>query len=128
MSQILSYRDLNVWKKGMDLVVDVHELTRAFPRHELYGLTSQTRRAAVSVPSNIAEGNGRFFRREYAHHVSIARGSVSEVATCLEIGKRLDYVSEEAVRGPLERAEEVSRMLLMLMRALNRPVQSRTTR
>ena len=110
-------------EKGMDIVVDVHELTRAFPRHELYGLTSQTRRAAVSIPSNIAEGNGRFFRREYTHHVSIARGSVAEVATCLAIAQRLGYVSAEAVR-----AEEVSRMLLMLMRALNRPVQSRTER
>jgi four helix bundle protein len=124
MSPLLSFRDLDVWQKSMDLVVDVYELTRTFPRSELYGLTDQTRRAASSVPSNIAEGNGRMYRREYAHHVSIARGSISELSTCLEIGRRLDYLSSAAAAPRLQRTDEISRMLLMLMRALDKPERS----
>jgi len=124
MSRILSFRDLDVWNKAVDLVVHAYDLTRAFPTEELYGLTSQIRRAAVSIPSNIAEGNGRMSRREYAHHVSIARGSVSELQTCLEIARRLGYIGAEAARQIVERADEVSRMLLMLLRALNRTARS----
>jgi four helix bundle protein len=75
MAKPLSYRDLDVWKRSMDLVVDVYELTRTLPASELYGLASQMRRAAAAVASNIAEGNGRLYRKEYAHHVSMARGS-----------------------------------------------------
>ena len=108
-------------KRSMDLVVDIYDLSRAFPRSELYGLTAQTRTAALSIPSNIAEGNGRLYRREYAHHVSIARGSVSELSTCLELAQRLDYLTPAVVRPRLERAEDLSRMSLMLMRALYRP-------
>jgi four helix bundle protein len=121
MSKPLNYRDLDVWKRSMDLVVDVYTITREFPRSELYGLTDQVRRAAASIPSNIAEGNGRFYRREYAHHVSIARGSVSELSTCLEIAQRLGYVTPGQVAPLLKQAEDISRMLLMLMRALERP-------
>jgi four helix bundle protein len=93
MPRTLGFRDLDVWQRSMDLVVEVYRITRAFPRSELYGLTDQTRRAAASVPANIAEGNGRLFRKEYAHHVSIARGSIAELSTCLEIAQRLEYVS-----------------------------------
>jgi four helix bundle protein len=129
MSKPLGFRDLDVWKRGMDLVVDVYRLTRAFPRSELYGLTDQARRAASSVPANVAEGNGRLYRKEYAHHVSIARGSVAELSTCLEIAQRLGYVSPAVVAPLLKLADDVSRMLLMLARALERPTRppSRTT-
>jgi four helix bundle protein len=123
MARIRSFRDLDVWNKAMDLVVEVYALTRGFPCDERYGLTSQMRRAALSVASNIAEGNGRSYRREYAHHVSIARGSLSELMTCLEIAQRLGYISRDVFRPLAVRLEEVSRMLLMLMRALNRPAQ-----
>jgi four helix bundle protein len=123
MTRIRSFRDLDVWNKAMDLVVEVYALTRGFPSDERYGLTSQMRRAALSVASNIAEGNGRSYRREYAHHVSIARGSLSELMTCLEIAQRLGYISRDVFRPLAVRLEEVSRMLLMLMRALNRPAQ-----
>jgi four helix bundle protein len=123
MARIRSFRDLDVWNKAMDLVVEVYALTRGFPSDERYGLTSQMRRAALSVASNIAEGNGRSYRREYAHHVSIARGSLSELMTCLEIAQRLGYISRDVFRPLAVRLEEVSRMLLMLMRALNRPAQ-----
>ena len=123
MTRIRSFRDLDVWNKAMDLVVEVYALTRGFPPDERYGLTSQTRRAALSVPANIAEGNGRSYRREYVHHVSIARASLSELMTCLEIAQRLGYISPDVFRPLVVRLEEVSRMLLMLMRALNRPAQ-----
>ena len=119
-----SYRDLDVWKRSMELVVDVYTITRDFPRSELYGLTDQIRRAASSVPSNIAEGNGRLYRKEYAHHVSIARGSIEELSTFLEIAQLLGYAPSDQVAPLLKRAEDISRMLLMLMRALERPLRS----
>lgn len=125
MPKLLNYRDLDVWQHSMDLVVDVYTITRDFPRSELYGVTDQIRRAASSVPSNVAEGNGRLYRKEYAHHVSIARGSISEVSTVLEIAQRLKYVSPPQVAPLLKQAEAISRMLLMLMRALERPARSR---
>lgn len=102
----------------MDLVVDIHALTAGFPRHEFFGLTAQTRSAASSVPANIAEGNGRFHRREYAHHVSMARGSIAELWTDIEIARRLGYVSDAEAAPRLKTADDISRMLLMLMRAL----------
>ena len=121
MVRIRSFRDLDVWNKAMDLVVNVYALTDTFPQHELYGLTDQTRRAAVSVPTNIAEGNGRLYRGEYAHHAAIARGSVSELVTCLEISRRLKYANDAAIEAILQQASAVSAMLTMLIRALRRP-------
>jgi len=124
MARLLSYRDLDVWKRSMDLVVDVYELSRALPASERYGLASQLRRAAASVAANIAEGNGRLHRKEFAHHVSIARGSISELITCLEIAQRLGYLSAALVAPVLQQADIISRMLLMLLRALERPARS----
>jgi len=119
MSTPLNYRDLDVWKRSMDLVVDVYALTRDFPRSELHGLKNQIRRAAASVPSNVAEGNGRRYRKEYAPHVSIARGSISELSTYLEIA-RLGYATSDQIHPLLKQAEDISRMLLMLMRPVSR--------
>jgi len=79
--EIKNYRDLRVWQSGMDLVVMVYELSDKFPAKEMYGLTSQIRRAAVSVPSNIAEGHTRESTKEYLHHLSIAQASLAEVET-----------------------------------------------
>ena len=123
MTRIQSFRDLDVWNKAMDLVVSVYALTDKFPRHELYGLTDQIRRAAVSIPTNIAEGNGRLYRGEYAHHAAIARGSVSELVTCLEISRRLNYASDTAVEAILQQASAVSAMLTKLIRALRGAVR-----
>ena len=123
MTPIQSFRDLDVWNTGMDLVVGVYELTARFPRHELYGLSNQTRRAAVSIPANIAEGHGRLYRGEYAHHAAIARGSVSELITCLEIVRRLDYAADAALEPSFTHADNVSAMLTKLMRALRRSPQ-----
>src|ERR1700757_2166538 len=87
-----SYRDLVAWRKAMNLVTAVYEVTRSFPREELYGLTSQLRRAAVSVPSNIAEGQARFSRKEFHHFLSQARGSLVEIETQLMIARNLKYL------------------------------------
>ena len=89
---IKSYRDLIVWQKAMDLVEDVYKKTKGFPREERYGLTSQLRRAVVSVPSNIAEGQGRDSTKEFLHHLSIAYGSLCEVGTQILIAHRLGYL------------------------------------
>jgi len=84
---------LVVWQKAMELVTDVYRVTSDFPKHEIYGLTGQIRRAAVSVPSNLAEGHGRTSRREFHQFISQARGSLVEVETQLEIARNLGYLS-----------------------------------
>jgi four helix bundle protein len=116
---IQSYRDLLVWQKSMDLVTEIYQLTRPFPHEELFGLTSQTRRAAVSVPANIAEGYGRIHRKEYLHHLSIARGSLMEVETHLQIAVRLTYLSREQGAQIWSLLQEVGRLLNGLIRSLN---------
>ena len=113
------YRELAVWQKAMDLVIEAYRLASQLPRVELYALASQVRRAAVSVPANVAEGNGRH-RGEYAHHVSIARGSLLELETLLHLAVRLDYLEDANVRRAWALCDEVSRMLLSLSRALAR--------
>jgi len=84
-----SYRDLIAWRKAMELVTDVYRVTQLFPRNELYGLTNQLRRASVSLPSNIAEGQARFSRKEFHHFLSQARGSLVEIETQLTIAENL---------------------------------------
>ena len=91
---IRSYKDLVVWQKGIELVEEVYRLTARFPNHERYGLAGQMQRAAVSVPSNIAEGHERHHLNEYLQHLSIALASLAEVETQLEIARRLKYVAQ----------------------------------
>src|SRR5688500_3414185 len=109
-STISSYRDLRVWKEGMDLVVEAYKVAKTLPRDELYGLTSQIRRAAVSVPANIAEGHGRDHLGDYLRHLSIAKGSVTELETELFIAERLEYVTGEAIRPALAVADSIGKM------------------
>jgi len=116
--QIRSFRDLRVWQVGMDLVEDVYRLTNVLPSHELYGLVSQLRRSAVSIPSNIAEGHTREHLGEYLHHISVAQGSLSELATQLEIVTRLGYVSCEQTAAPLSKTVSLARQLHALRNAL----------
>ena len=87
------YRDLVAWQKAMELVTDVYRVTQKFPKEEIYGLTSQLRRAAVSIPSNLAEGQGRNSRREMFHFAGNARGSLFEVETQIEIALRLGFIT-----------------------------------
>jgi four helix bundle protein len=116
--EVKDFRDLRVWQDAMDLVVGVYAVTQAFPSHETYGLTSQIRRAAVSMPSNIAEGKSRNHIKEYLHHVSIARGSVAELHTQLEIAARLEYVSAAELQALNAQVLAVARQLTKLKNAL----------
>ena len=115
---INSFRDLRVWQLGMEIVERVYTLSNTFPRDEIYGLTSQLRRAAVSVPANIAEGHSRASTKEYQRHLSIAVGSLAEVETYLELCIRLRYGRADAVSHLQELTAEERRMLRGLQRAL----------
>ena len=117
---VRSYRELQVWQDAMALVVQVYEVTKGFPKEELYGLTSQLRRAAVSVPSNIAEGQGRNTTKEFRNHLSIAYGSLQEVETQLEIAHRLQYLSQDQLQQLLELTSKVARMINGLSTALEK--------
>ena len=119
LARIRSYRDLIAWQKAMDLVEHIYVATRNWPKAELYGLTNQVQRAAVSVPSNIAEGQGRTSTKEFLHHLSIARGSLFEVETQLLIAQRLSYLTKTDADRLLSEAGEISRLLSGLLRSLN---------
>jgi len=113
-----NYRDLIVWQKSMDLVVAVYKASKTFPSDERFGLTGQLRRAAVSIPANIAEGYGRKHRGEYLYHLSVAAGSLAEVETHLAISVRLEFISRDAATAIWNLAQEVGKMLAKLMQSL----------
>lgn len=106
-----SYRELVVWQKAIDLVSQVYLVSKQFPREEVYGLTAQIRRAAVSIPSNIAEGQGRRSPREFVQFLRIARGSLAEVETQIFIADRLGYLERSSAEKLLMSSEEVGRIL-----------------
>ena len=112
--EIKSFRDLVVWQKAMGLVELVYRITNAFPVCERYALTSQLRRAAVSVPSNIAEGYGRNSTSDYIRFLHIALGSLNELQTQLELGVRLGFVAKDDVEDALELCAEMEKMLIAL--------------
>ena len=116
--QIKSHRDLIVWQKSMDLVVAVYQATETFPKSETYGLTSQIRRAAASIPANIAEGQGRRLSGEYLQFLANARGSLLELDTHLEIAHRLEILSDSDHVILMERLLEVRKLLNGLMRSI----------
>lgn len=111
---VRSYRDLVVWQKSMLLAADAYRLTRLLPKQEEYRMASQIIRAAASIPANIAEGHGRGTRKDYAHFISIARGSLSELETFILLTRSLDLVDAAASDEVLHLAEEVGRMLTAL--------------
>ena len=113
-----SYRELKVWQHGIDLSEAIYHSTADFPKNEIYGLTSQMRRAVVSIPSNIAEGHSRDSTKEYLHHLSFALGSLAELETHLSIAERLKYVASRHVEGLVERCDHLGRMLRNLQRSL----------
>jgi len=116
-----SYRDLRVWHRAADLVVASHAVAHRLPASERFELGSQIRRAATSVTANIAEGNGRAYRRAYLHHLSIAMGSLKELESHLLIAARLGYVSAEPLAEALGLCDQVGRMLTGLTRKLSEP-------
>ena len=113
---IQSYRDLKVWQAGMRLAADVYQLSRIWPKDELYGLTSQARRAAVSVPANIAEGYGRDSTGSYTHFLKIARGSLKELETHLLLAEQVAVAPAGTCDASLREADELGRMLNALIR------------
>jgi len=112
------FRELRVWQAAMDLVEKVYNLTRHFPREETYGLTSQLRRAAISIPSNIAEGHTREHLKEYLHHLSMAQASLAELETQLEIATRLKYVLPKALEHVLSDLTSLGKQMYALRNAL----------
>lgn len=120
MAEIKSYRDLVVWQQAMTFAQMAYRNTASFPKTEAYGLVSQIRRAAVSVPSNIAEGHSRRTRQAYLNHLSIALGSQSELETQIELAFRLGFLSQESAQKILDIAEQVGRRLHALIRSLER--------
>jgi len=116
--QIKSHRDLIAWQKAMELVVSVYKLSKSFPKEELYGLTSQLRRAAVSIPANIAEGQGRRSKTEFRQFLGNARGSLLELDTHLELALRLEYLNSKEHAAVQEQLREVGRIMNGLMRSL----------
>ena len=115
-----SYRDLVVWQKAMDLVAEIYRITAHFPREEVYGLTSQLRRAAVSIPSNIAEGQGRHGTAEFRHFLRQSSGSLMELETQVLIAERLGYISTAETQPVLRDAAEVGKILNGLIASLDR--------
>ena len=113
-----SYRDLLVWQKAMRLVTDTYKMTESFPKSEIFGLTSQLKRAVVSVPSNIAEGQGRDSVKEFIYHLSVAYGSLMEAETQIQIAANLAYVEQSIVDKLISQTAEVCRMLNGLTRSL----------
>ena len=116
-----SYRELVVWQKAIQLTVLVYQISKAFPREEIYGLTSQIRRASVSVASNIAEGYGRGSRGEYKLFLGMARGSNCEVQTQLTIARELGYGDSELQDDAENLVEQVSKMLHAILEKLKQP-------
>ena len=119
--QIKSFRDLRVWQAAIELVDGIYRATESFPKYEIYGLASQVQRAAVSIPSNIAEGHTRESTKEYLQHLSIAQASLAELETQLEIAKRRGYLSENGLENLLTQVSQLGRQLYALRNALLNP-------
>ena len=114
------FKKLNVWQKSIELVVLVYNVSKNFPREEKYGLTSQMTRAAVSVPSNIAEGSSRFSERDYFRFLEIALGSAFELETQLIIVEKLEFINSNEMNSLIENTKTIQKMLSGLMSKLNR--------
>ena len=118
MSQISSYRDLIAWQRSMDLAASIYEITRDWPRDELYGLTSQSRRAAAAIAANIAEGYGRESKGAYLNFLRIARGSLRELETHLLLAQRVGVADRDVIERALVLTDEVGKILHGLVRKL----------
>ncbi|MBL8550152.1 MAG: four helix bundle protein [Hyphomonadaceae bacterium] len=116
-----SFRELEVWRKAMDLASEVYRFVRVMPKQEEYRPTAQLVRAAISIPANIAEGHARATRKEYAQFISIARGSAAELDTLIELAMRAEFANPEVLRPLAERIEHISRMLNRLHARLRDP-------
>ena len=118
VGKIRNFRDLDVWKKGMEVVKEVYVASSAFPKQELYGLSSQMKRSSVSIPSNIAEGFNRLHNKEYRQFLYVALGSCAELETLIEIATELKYINEHKKTSLLEKLDHESRMLSNLIKKI----------
>ncbi|MBI5236331.1 MAG: four helix bundle protein [Deltaproteobacteria bacterium] len=118
MSSLKSFRELIVWQKSVDLVEKIYRETRSLPKEEIYGLTGQMRRAAVSIPSNIAEGQSRNSTGEFRQFLGISKGSLAELETQIEVAGRLKYLTSQQLENLLRECMEIGKMLNGLMRSL----------
>ena len=116
--KIRTYRDLNIWKLGIELVGDVYKLTRGFPKEETYGLVGQMRRAAVSIPSNVAEGFRRYHNKEYKQFLYTSLGSCAELETQTTIAKELGYIPKDKEAELLEKLDHLCRTISNLIKKL----------
>lgn len=114
-----NYKELKVWQKAVDFTVEIHKLSGYFPNHEQFGLTSQVRRAAYSIPSNIAEGAGRGSKKEFIHFLSIALGSTFEIETQLIIANKINYIENNKLEEALETISEIQKMIRGLQKSLD---------
>jgi four helix bundle protein len=117
--KIRNFRDLDIWKKGIEIVKDVYKTVNEFPKQELYGLVAQMQRSSVSIASNIAEGFNRFHNKEYKQFLYVALGSCAELETQVEIAAELKYLNEKRKVFLLEKLDHESRMLNSLIKKLN---------
>jgi four helix bundle protein len=117
--KIAGFRDLLIWQRGMSLVEQIYQATISFPKEERYGLTSQIRRCAVSIPSNIAEGFSRGFTKEYKQFLYVTLGSASELITQLMISDRLKYINSEDSARLIDEVEQISKMTMSLIKKIN---------
>ncbi|MAS15307.1 MAG: four helix bundle protein [Nitratireductor sp.] len=117
---IHDYRDLNVWKDSMELAADIYAMTRAFPREEMFGMTSQMRRSASSVPANIAEGFGRAQRKVFVQYLRMAQGSLKELETHTILAARVGLLADHQLRSLEPRYEKLGKMLVSFVRSLQR--------
>ena len=117
--KIKDFRDLDVWKKGIEIVKDVYGIVKKFPKQEFYGLASQVQKSAISIPSNIAEGFNRFHNKEYKQFLYIASGSCAELETQIEIASELKYMNNENKEDILEKINHESRMLTNLIKKVD---------
>jgi len=115
---IETYRDLDIWKKGIDVVKDIYKLTEKFPKQEMYSLVSQMRRSAISIPSNPAEGFKRYHNEEYKQFLHMSLGSCAELETQITIAKELKYIQESQEAILLEKLDHIGRMISNLLKKL----------
>src|SRR5580692_8668934 len=122
---IKSYRDLRVWQESMTLAVECYQLTRAFPKEEMFGLSSQIRRSAASIPANIAEGHGRENTQSFIQYLRIAQGSLKELETHLLLAERVGLVEKENIEQIIRQCESLGKMVRLLIRSLQQNVRNR---
>ncbi len=116
----MDFRELEVWKQSMDLAEEIYRITRTFPKEEMFGLTSQMRRSALSIPSNIAEGNGRKLPNDYVRFLRISLGSLLELITQLELARRMEFIPTEMHSSLLAKCNAINKMLASLIKVISK--------